>query len=109
VDNQRILDAHKSSEHHRPHSKLIYIFSSYFGIDLLNPKYDMGREQLADFFSDVGTKAIGDFYKDYDKEIIQMTTTDLKIKMKETLDKVDKGEKVLVTRNGAIYQIIKVA
>jgi prevent-host-death family protein len=38
-----------------------------------------------------------------------MTTTDLKIKMKETLDKVDKGEKVLVTRNGAIYQIIKVA
>jgi antitoxin (DNA-binding transcriptional repressor) of toxin-antitoxin stability system len=38
-----------------------------------------------------------------------MTTTELKIKMKEALDSVDKGAEVLVTRKGAVYKIVKVA
>lgn len=38
-----------------------------------------------------------------------MTTTELKIKMKEALNLVDKGEEVLVTRKGSVYKIIKVA
>jgi antitoxin (DNA-binding transcriptional repressor) of toxin-antitoxin stability system len=38
-----------------------------------------------------------------------MTTTELKINMKEALNLVDKGEEVLVTRKGAVYKIIKIA
>jgi antitoxin (DNA-binding transcriptional repressor) of toxin-antitoxin stability system len=38
-----------------------------------------------------------------------MTTTELKIRMKEALNLVDKGEEVLVTRKGAVYKIVKVA
>ena len=38
-----------------------------------------------------------------------MTTTELKIKMKETLNLVDKGEEVLITRKGAVYKIVKIA
>jgi antitoxin (DNA-binding transcriptional repressor) of toxin-antitoxin stability system len=38
-----------------------------------------------------------------------MTTTELKVNMKEALNLVDKGEEVLVTRKGAVYKIIKIA
>lgn len=37
-----------------------------------------------------------------------MTTTELKQQMKLTLDKVDKGEKILITRGGKIYTITRV-
>jgi antitoxin (DNA-binding transcriptional repressor) of toxin-antitoxin stability system len=34
-----------------------------------------------------------------------MTTTEFKINMKQTLDKVDAGETVLITRGGKIYTV----
>lgn len=37
-----------------------------------------------------------------------MTTTELKKQMKQTLDKVDSGEKVLITRGGKVYTITRV-
>lgn len=37
-----------------------------------------------------------------------MTTTEFKIKMKEALDTVDAGEKLLITRGGKVYEVVRV-
>ena len=37
-----------------------------------------------------------------------MTTTEFKIKMKQALDTVDRGEKLFVTRGGKVYQVLRV-
>lgn len=38
-----------------------------------------------------------------------MTTAEFKQTMKTQLDKVDAGEKIFITRNGKVYEIVKVA
>lgn len=38
-----------------------------------------------------------------------MTVSEFRSKTKEALDKVDKGEKVLIARGGKIYQIVLVS
>jgi antitoxin (DNA-binding transcriptional repressor) of toxin-antitoxin stability system len=37
-----------------------------------------------------------------------MTTTEFKIKMKQALDSVDNGEKLLITRGGKVYEVVRV-
>lgn len=37
-----------------------------------------------------------------------MTTTEFKIKMKQALDTVDSGEKLLITRGGKVYEVLRV-
>lgn len=36
-----------------------------------------------------------------------MTTSEFKINMKTALDTVDKGEKLLITRGGKVYMVVR--
>lgn len=37
-----------------------------------------------------------------------MTTTEFKIKMKQALDTVDNGQKLLITRGGKVYEVLRI-
>lgn len=37
-----------------------------------------------------------------------MTITEFKVNMKQALDKADKGDVVLVTRNGKVYRVLRI-
>lgn len=37
-----------------------------------------------------------------------MTTTEFKINMKQALDTVDAGDKLLITRGGKVYEVVRI-